>query len=124
MFQNINGVQIREYDETKSLPNLTDKRFEIEYQDNVYLHKLIQIDLINISVKGHKRKFGRKTLIDYGRNWIFVIKHNDYAENRGKYAEVSAIIHDKIGGFLVKEYGYDPLGTKLIDGMNNVYINS
>jgi len=46
MFQTINGVQIREHDETKAKPNLIDKRFEIEYLDNVYLHKLVCIDLI------------------------------------------------------------------------------
>ncbi|MEH6956773.1 hypothetical protein [Neobacillus drentensis] len=124
MFQTINGVQIRERNETKELPNLIDKRFEIEYIDNVYLHKLVQLDLININVKGHKRKFGRKTLKDYGRNWMFVVKHKDYAENRRKYAEVGAIIHDKIAEYLIKEYGYKPVGMRLMDCEDNVYTSS
>ncbi|MEY9866517.1 hypothetical protein ABIE66_001896 [Peribacillus sp. B2I2] len=42
MFQTINGVQIREHDETKAQSNLLDKRFEIEYLDNVYLNQLDQ----------------------------------------------------------------------------------
>ncbi|WP_283780679.1 hypothetical protein [Peribacillus frigoritolerans] len=42
MFQTINGVQIREHDGTKAQSNLLEKRFEIEYLDNVYLNQLDQ----------------------------------------------------------------------------------
>jgi hypothetical protein len=58
MFQTINGVQIREHDETKALPNLLEKRFEIEYLDNVYLYRVVCIDIINMPVKGYERRYG------------------------------------------------------------------
>ncbi|ETI67256.1 hypothetical protein [Neobacillus vireti] len=121
MFQTINGVQIREHDETKAIPNLTEKRFEIEYLDNVYLNKVVCIDIINIPVKGHQWKYGIKRLKDYGRMWMYVIKHNDFAENRKKYGEVCNLIHDKIGVYLQKEYGLNPVGSFIIDSMDKVY---
>lgn len=124
MFHSINGVQIREHDETKDLPNLIDKRFEIEYLDNVYLNKLVCLDLVNINVKSNVRKYGIKRLKDYGRQWVFVVKHTDYAKNRKRYSEVTCIIHDKIGDYLAKEYGYDPTGMNLMDSMENVYVLS
>lgn len=62
MFQNINGVQIKENDETKDLPNLIDKRFEIEYIDHVYLHKLLCFDFINLEVGVLPTKSGKHTL--------------------------------------------------------------
>ncbi|WP_316568855.1 hypothetical protein [Neobacillus sp. YIM B06451] len=120
MFQNINGVQIREHDETRELPNITEKRFEIEYVDNVYLHKVICLDFINMPVK-------QKGLIkskDLGRHWMLVVKHNDFVENRLLYAEVGCIIHDKIRDFLCEEYGYEsgkiPI---LMDQKEKVYKN-
>ncbi|MEH7098169.1 hypothetical protein [Neobacillus vireti] len=122
MFQTVNGVQIREQGETKALPNLLEKRFEIEYLDYVYLNKVVCIDIINIPVKGYERKYGIKRLKDYGRMWMYVVKHKDYAENRKKYAEVCSLIHDKIGIFLEKEFGISPFGKFIIDSMDRVYI--
>lgn len=122
MFQTINGVQIREHAETKELPNLIDKRFEIEYQDNVYLNRLVCLDLINIPVQGYERKYGFKRLKDYGCHWMFVVKHKDYAENRRKYAEVGCIVNDKIAEYLKAEYGYNPVGGRLMDCEDSVYI--
>lgn len=124
MFQIINGVQVKEHEETKDLPNILDKRFEIEFLDNVYLHKLLCLDLININVKGYKRKYGRKREINHGRKWMYVIKHNDFAENRKKYGELCCIIHEKIGDYLAKEYGLDPTGMFIVDSMDQVYILS
>jgi hypothetical protein len=124
MFQTINGVQIREHDETKSLHNLFEKRFEIEYLDLVYLNKLVCIDIINIPVKGHVRKYGFKRLQDYGRMWMYVVKHNDFVENRTKYGEVCSLIHEKISMYLKEEYGFPPTGKFIIDSMDKVYISS
>ncbi|MGX6443575.1 hypothetical protein ACWM35_10185 [Neobacillus sp. K501] len=124
MFQTINGVQIREYDETKELPNIIDKCFEIEYLDNLYLNKLVCLDLININVKGYDRRYGFKQLKAYGRKWMFVVKHKDYAENRRKYGEVGCIVHDKIAEYLRGEYGYNPVGGRLMDCEENVYTTS
>jgi hypothetical protein len=121
MFQTINGVQLKEHDETKALTNLQEKRFQVEYLDHVYLNKLVCIDIINIPVKGHERKYGFKRLKDYGRMWMYVIKHNDYDENREKYGEVCSIIHEKIGEFLEKEYGLSPVGTFIIDSIDRVF---
>jgi hypothetical protein len=123
MYQTINGVQIRENEETRELPNLVDKIFEIEYLDNVYLHKLVCLDFINIKVKGRERKYGMKFKKDYGQQWMFVVKDNDFVENRKMYGEVACLIHDKIGDFLVKEYGYKP-GLILMDSMDKVYLTS
>jgi hypothetical protein len=81
MFITINGVQVKEHDETMDLPNLLDKRFEIEYLDNVYLNNVVCLDLINIKVKENKRKFVQKTKIDHGRKWMYVIKHANFVEN-------------------------------------------
>ncbi|PEQ90724.1 hypothetical protein CN481_16785 [Bacillus sp. AFS006103] len=122
MFQTINGVQIREHDETKDLPNLLEKRFEIEYLDKVYVNGLVCIDIININVQGYERKYGFKRKIDYGRQWMYVIKHNDYVENRLKYGEVCSLIHEKIGVYLAREFRFNPVGGFLIDSMDKVYI--
>lgn len=124
MFHTINGVQIKEHDETKEKPNLIGKRFEIEYLENVYLHKLVCIDLINIPVKGYERKFGRKKLKDFGPHWMFVVKHSDYAENNKKYGEVCSIIYEKIGEYLAKEFGLNPVGRFIVDSMDKVYVTS
>lgn len=121
MFQNINGVQFREVEETKFLPDLKEKRFEIEYIDNVYLHKRISLDLININVTGQKRKFGIKLKADIGRKWMLVVKDTDFEENRSKYAELGCIIHDKIGPFLIEEFGYVP-GDLIMDQADKVYV--
>jgi hypothetical protein len=123
MFQNINGVQIREHDETKALPNILEKRFEVEYVDNVYLNNLVCIDIININVKGYEKKYGFKRKKDYGRKWMYVIKHTDFVDNRKRYGEVCCIIHEKIYEYLAKEFGFNPVGGFLIDGMENVYIS-
>ncbi|MEH7130713.1 hypothetical protein V7103_21185 [Neobacillus drentensis] len=122
MFQTINGVQIREHDETKALTNLQEKRFEIEYLDHVYLYKLVCIDIINIPVKGYERKYGFKRKKDFGPMWMYVIKHNDYDENRKKYGEVCSLIHEKTVEYLSKEFGLNPVGGFLIDSMDKVYI--
>jgi hypothetical protein len=122
MFHTINGVQIKEHTKTKELPNILDKRFEIEYLDNVYLNKLVCIDIINIPVKEPVRKYGFKRLKDRGRMWMFVIKHKDFVENRVKYGEVCSIIHEKIGEYLHNEYGLSPEGQFIIDSMERVYI--
>ncbi|WP_066385504.1 hypothetical protein [Neobacillus mesonae] len=122
MFQTINGVQISEHEETKANPNLFEKRFEIEFLDHVYLNNLVCLDLININVKEFKRKFGRKIVVDHGRKWMYVVKHNDYVENRKKYGKVCSIIHEKIGGYLKKEYGFDPTGMFVVDSMGTVYV--
>ncbi|MEW9053835.1 MAG: hypothetical protein AB2392_21935 [Neobacillus sp.] len=124
MFITINGVQIKEHDETKDLPNILEKSFEIEYLDNVYLNNLVCLDLINIKVKETKRKFVRNVKIDHGRKWMYVVKHTDFALNRAKYGEVCCIVHDKIGEYLAKEYSIDAADTFLIDSMDKVYIPS
>jgi hypothetical protein len=124
MFQTVNGVQIREHTETKSLAVLQEKRFEIEYLDHVYLNKLVCIDIINIPVKEPVRKYGFKRLKDRGRMWMYVIKHKDFDENRRKYGEVCTIIHEKLWDYLENEYGLSPVGTFIIDSMERVYINS
>ncbi|MGG1400194.1 hypothetical protein ABE288_20580 [Bacillus salipaludis] len=124
MFQTINGVQIREHEETKALSNLQEKRFEIEYLDNVYLNRLVCIDIINMPVKGHVRKYGFRRLKDFGKMWMYVVKHHDFDENRKLYGEVCSIIHEKIGEYLDKEYGLSPVGTFLIDSMERVYTYS
>jgi hypothetical protein len=96
----------------------------MEYLDNVYLHSLVYLDLINIKVKENKRNFLRKVKIDHGRKWMYVVKHTDFALNRAKYGEVCCIVHDKIGDYLSKEYGIIAAETFLIDSMDKVYIPS
>ncbi|ALC88888.1 hypothetical protein AM500_03035 [Bacillus sp. FJAT-18017] len=118
MFHTVNGVQIREHDETLMKPNTLEKRFEIEYLDNVYLHKLICIDLINLNVK-KPRRFINKSL---GRKWLYVIKDHDFDENREKYGVLCRMIHEKIGDYLRDEYGFEPTGLFLIDSMERVYV--
>lgn len=121
MFHNINGVQIKENEDTKFLPDLKEKRFEIEYIDNVYLHKRISLDFINLNVMGYKRLLGFKKIADLGRMWMLVVKDTDYDENKSKYAELGCIIHDKIGPLLTEEYGYVP-GDVIMDQADRVYI--
>jgi hypothetical protein len=119
MFQNINGVQIREHIETKDLPNLIDKRFEIEYLDNVYVHKLVCLDFININVIGTGRMPLRRR--KYGRQWMFVVKETEFSIRRKEYAEVCCIIYEKIGDYLRTEYRYIP-GRVILDSIERVYI--
>lgn len=52
---------------------------------------------------------------------MLVVKDVDFDKNRRKYAEVGCIIHDKIGGFLSREYGYVP-GDLLMDQADKVYL--
>jgi hypothetical protein len=124
MFQTINGVQIKEHEENKENPNTLEKRFEIEYLDNVYLNKLVCIDIINIPVKVNVKKYGIKRQVDYGRKWMYVVKHNDFELNRKRYAEVCSLIHDKIGIYLRDGFGIDPTGMFIIDNMDKVYVLS
>lgn len=121
MFQTINGVQIRESNETKSFTDIQEKRFEIEYLDNVYLNRIVCIDIINIPVQLQERKYGFKRLKDNGQMWMYVIKHKDFDENRKKYGEVSRIVHEKIASYLEMEYRLNTVGTFIIEGMDKIY---
>lgn len=121
IFYNINGVQIRKYNETRNFTNLIIKRFEIEidYLDNVYLQKLVSFDFINIKVEGQKQfPFGRRK--QHGRCWMFIVKKKDFDSYSRKYAEIACVVHDKISVFLSKEYGYIP-GPIIMDSNEKVF---
>lgn len=75
-------------------------------------------------MQGYERKYSFKRIKNYGRQWMFVVKHKDYAENRREYGEIGCIVHDKIAEYLANEYGYDHAGGKLMDCEDNVYISS
>jgi hypothetical protein len=122
LIKNLMGVQIREWDDTRGLTNLLEKKWEIEY---LYLQKLVCLDLINIPIAEKQRKYGLlKVEKDLGRHWLYVVKDNDFVENRSLYSEVICIIHNRIGEYLAKEYGFNPTGNFYMDSHDKVYINS
>jgi hypothetical protein len=84
------------------------KKFHIEYEDTKYLHQTIYLEFINLHVQGH------------GRMWMFVIKCDDYIENKSIYCKIVKEIHDIFVPFLQKEYGYVP-EVILVDSEENVY---
>jgi hypothetical protein len=120
MFQNVNGVQIREHKETKEMPNLIDKRFEIEYQDDDFTHKLVCLDIMIVNVNSERWRTKRFN----GYQWMYVINNSDFYEYREMYAEVCKVIQKKIGGYFQKEYGLSPVGEFLIESKDRVYVSS
>lgn len=110
MFRRVNGVLIREFDETKELPSIFDKRFEFKFYDNLYLHKRISVDFMNINVKG------------YGRNWMFSVKETDYEDNKYVYSLLVKVIHNKVQDYLERKYGYEPNGWILMKSGKKFYM--
>jgi hypothetical protein len=53
--------------------------------------------------------------------WMYVVKHKDFAENREKYGEVCSLIHEKIGEYLEKNFGFNPVGNFIVDSTDKVY---
>jgi hypothetical protein len=84
------------------------KKFHIEYEDTTYLQRTLCLEFINLSVQG------------YGRMWLFVIKCDDYLENKIIYGEIVKEIHQLFIPFLQNEYDYEP-GVVLVDSDHNVY---
>ncbi|OOE14040.1 hypothetical protein [Fictibacillus arsenicus] len=87
------------------------KKFHIEYEDTTYLHRTLYLEFTNLSVQGH------------GRMWMFVIKCDDYLENKIIYGEIVKEIHNLFIPFLQREYDYVP-GVVLVDSEHNVYNQS
>lgn len=108
MFKRVKGVKIREYDETLNKDNFSEKRFEIEYKDHEYLHQMIFLDFLMINVKG------------LGRQWIFVVKNEDYVENLKTYGEIARTIHEKIRDYFIRTYHHMP-DFVLVDEESMVY---
>jgi hypothetical protein len=84
------------------------KEFHIEYEDTTYLHQTIYLEFINLPVQ------------DYGRVWMFVVKCDDFINNKNIYGKIVKEIHDIFVPFLQKEYGYVP-DVVLVDSEYNVY---
>jgi hypothetical protein len=119
MFLSINGVQIRELEITKDKPNIDDKQFEIEYVDNVFVHKLVRIHFMKVNVKGGR---GRTKHMN-GQQWMFIImdSKSEFDKRRKAYAELSCMIHDKIGDYLADNYNYNTVGIPIIiDSMETI----
>lgn len=92
---------------------IMEKKFYIEYPDNMYFHRTIFLEFININVKNH------------GKMWMYVVKSDDYKKNRLVYGEIVKVIHDMFVSVLQMEYDYD-LNQEviLIDWNQNVYGNT
>jgi hypothetical protein len=87
------------------------KKFHIEYEDTRYLDRTLCLEFINLSVQGH------------GRMWMFVIKCDDYLENKFIYGEIVKEIYHLFIPFLQREYDYEP-GVVLVDSVHHVYAHA
>lgn len=96
MFTNVRGVKIRECEETLQKDNFSEKKFEMEYKDHEYLHQMIFLDFLMINIK------------ELGRQWIFVVKNDDYGEHVRAYAEIARTIYEKIRDYFIRTYHYMP----------------
>jgi hypothetical protein len=116
-FETVNGVQIREIEETRNKPNITDKQFEIEYLDNVYLHRLVRFQLIHANVLGGRGK--TKQFNGLQKMFIVMDTKDEFIKGRKQYGEVACIVYEKIAEYLVKKYNYNPVAMILMDSVDS-----
>jgi hypothetical protein len=115
-FITINGVQIREIEETKDKPNIIDKQFEIEYLDNVYVHKLVRLQFMYANVLGGRGKLKKFN----GKQWMVVImdSKDEFHRYREEYEQVASLVFEKVGIYLRDTYSFNPECKVLIDSID------
>jgi hypothetical protein len=116
-FETVNGVQIREVKQTRDKPKIEDKQFEIEYLDNVYLHRLVCFQLFHANVmvgRGKTKQFN-------GLQKMFVVMDtkDEFIKGRKQYGEVACMVYEKIADYLVKKYNYNPVAMILMDSVDS-----
>ena len=89
-FKSVNGVKIREYEESRQEKSLKNKVFEIQYNDCEYLQQKVFLDLAQVSTSS-------------GRKWMFVVKNENFFDQRETFTEVIRTIHDKLYHYLMNE---------------------